>query len=81
MDEKTIQILSTKLDTVIKLLALGMTQGKSQKEQIWLMSSAGFRPKEIAETLGTTPNAVRVILFNLRKQQRKGVQRRLEKEE
>jgi DNA-binding CsgD family transcriptional regulator len=72
MDEKAIRVLSAKLDVIIKLMVLGMTQGKSQTEQIRLLSAAGFQPKDIAETLGTTPNAVRVILFNLRKQGRKG---------
>jgi len=76
MDEKVIQILSAKLDTIIKLMVMGMTQGKSQAEQIRLLSTAGFQPKEIAETIGTSPNVVRVTLSNLRKQQRKGGQQK-----
>ncbi len=80
MDEKGIRILSEKLDAIIKLMVLGMTQGKSQTEQIRLLSAGGFQPKEIAETLGTTPNAVRVTLFNLRKRGQKGVHQKSEKE-
>jgi len=56
-----------KLDAIIKLMVFGMTEGKSQTEQIRLLSEAGFEPKDIARTIGTTSNSVRVTLFNLRK--------------
>jgi DNA-binding NarL/FixJ family response regulator len=59
-----------RLDSVIRVGVLGMTQGKSRSEQIWLFSAAGLQPKEIAHVLGTTPNTVRVVLFNLRKSRR-----------
>lgn len=59
-----------RLDSVIRIGVVGMTQGKSQTEQIWLFSVAGLQPKEIADLLGTTPNTVRVILSNLRKAKR-----------
>ena len=80
MDEKAVQLVSAKLDTIIKLMVFGMTDGKSQMEKIQLLSAAGFQPKEIARTIGTTPNTVRVALFNLRKQRRKGLHRKEEKE-
>ena len=67
MDEKMASALAEKLDAIIKLMVFAMTEGKNQTEQIRLLSEAGFEPKEIAETLGTTPNTVRVALFNLRK--------------
>jgi hypothetical protein len=68
MDDRFLQILSGKLDTIIKLMVLGMAGGKNQIEQVKMLSKAGFKPKEIAETLGTTPNTVRVALSNLRKE-------------
>lgn len=80
MDEKAVQLVSAKLDTIIKLMVFGMTDGKSQMERIQLLSAAGFQPKEIAGTIGTTPNTVRVALFNLRKQGGKGLHRKKEKE-
>jgi hypothetical protein len=67
MDDKFMQILSGKIDTIIKLIVLGMTEGKNQVDQVMLLAKAGFKPKEIAETLDTTPNTVRVALSNLRK--------------
>ena len=67
MDDKTPSALGQKLDTIIKLMVSAIVEGKSQAEQIRLLSAAGFRPKEIAEAIGTTPNTVRVTLFSLRK--------------
>lgn len=76
MDEKMASALAEKLDAIIKLMVFAMTEGKNQTEQIRLLSEAGFEPKEIAETLGTTPNTVRVALFNLRKHKGKRSSRR-----
>ena len=50
-----------------RLLAILVTTGKKQREQIALLSQAGFPPKEIAELIGTTSNTVRVALAMLRK--------------
>ena len=72
MDEKAVQILSAKLDAILKLIVFAMTEGKSQTEQVRLLSVAGFQPKEIAQTLSTTSNTVNVTLSNLRKQKTKG---------
>lgn len=66
MDDKIVKILSTKLDAIIKLMVFGITGRKNQMEQIRLLAEAGFEPKQIADTLGTTPNTVRVTLFKLR---------------
>ena len=81
MDEMAVQALSAKLDSIIKLMVFSMTEGKSQAEQIRLLSAAGFQPKEIARTIGTTPYTVRVALSNLRKQRRKGLHRKGQKRE
>jgi DNA-binding CsgD family transcriptional regulator len=67
MDELETQRVSSKLDAIIKLMVLSLTEGKNQREQVRLLSGAGFPPKEIAETIGTTPNTVRVALSNLRR--------------
>jgi len=68
MHERTI---IDKLDTIIKLMVLITTSDKSQSEQIRLLSAAGLQPKEIAEIINTTPNAVRVALFSIRKNKKK----------
>lgn len=60
----------TKIDALIRLRVLEMTEGKSQSDQIWLFHLAGLSPKEIAANVRTTSNTVRVVLSNLRKARR-----------
>jgi len=61
--------ISKKLDTLIRLLALGLIGDmKTQKKQITLLSDAGFRPKEIAVILSTTSNTVSVALHSIKKE-------------
>lgn len=59
--------VANKLDSLIRLIAIGLCEGKTQKDQIALLASAGLQPKAIAEILGTTSNTVSVALSNLRK--------------
>ena len=54
-------------DLWTRLIAIGLVNGKPQKEQIRLLSIAGMGPKEIADLIGTTPNTVNVTLSSLRK--------------
>ncbi len=64
--------ISTKLDTLIRLVALDLIRDiKTQTEKIAKLSDAGFQPKQIAEILMTSSNAVRVALVSIRKK-RKG---------
>ena len=62
--------LLKELRRITRLLVAGAVAGKRQKEQIQLLSSAGFEPREIAEFLGTSSNAVRVALSGLRKEKK-----------
>jgi len=71
MDEQQFKELSNKLDTIIRLLALNVVQGKDLKNQVSILTSFGFQPKEIAEMLNKTPNHIRVILHGLRKEGKK----------
>jgi DNA-binding CsgD family transcriptional regulator len=71
MNNEISERIIVKLNAIIKLMVLRMTEGKSQVDQIKLLSLAGLPPKEIAETLGTTSNTVNVTLSNLRKQKTK----------
>jgi len=59
--------VSTKLDTVIRLLAMEVVRGRELKDQVRFLDQAGLKPKEIADLLGKTPNAIRVALFSIRK--------------
>jgi DNA-directed RNA polymerase specialized sigma24 family protein len=62
------QDVSGKLDLIIRLLALNLSDGKRQADQIVLLNRAGFTPRQIAELLGTSANTVSVELSRLRRQ-------------
>jgi len=66
MNDINLKILE-KLDLLVKLTTLNIVKDKNFKEQLKLLSSVGFKPKEIADLLGTTPNSVRVTLSRIRK--------------
>lgn len=68
MDEQQFKQLSEKMDIIIKLLALNVVEGKELKNQVSILSSFGFQPKQIADMLGKTPEYMRVILHRLRKE-------------
>ena len=68
MDEAQFQELSSKLDTIIKLLSISSLEGKDPKTQVLVLSSFGLQPKQIAHILGKTPNSVRVLLYRARKE-------------
>jgi len=58
------------IQQIKKLLVILCTKGLDQKNQILLLNSVGFQPKEIAELIGTTANTVRVGL-SVNKKERK----------
>ena len=59
--------LGQKLDVLIRLIAVGLTEGKPRNDQIHLLAKTGLPPKEIAELLGTTANTVSVALYQKKK--------------
>jgi hypothetical protein len=69
MDESQFSQINMKLDYILRLLALNAVQGRSLKDQVSLLSTIGFPPKQIAEMLGKTPNHISVILHDVRKKQ------------
>jgi hypothetical protein len=64
-DEK--RDFAKKLDRLVSLVAIGLVDGRPVSEQVRLLSSAGYAPKEIADVVGTTANSVRVQLHAIRK--------------
>lgn len=55
--------IEAKLDTVIRLLALGVaSDNHSLKDRALRLQRAGMTPKEIAALCDTTPNTVSVAL-------------------
>lgn len=67
----TLTDVANKLDTLIRLTAIGLFGDKTQREKIEMLSSAGMQPKEIADLLGTTANTVNVALSGIRKKKGK----------
>lgn len=65
-DPKEEEILR-ELQRITKLLVLTATKDQSQRDRIAVLSNIGFRPKEVAELLGTTSNTVSVTLSEIRK--------------
>jgi len=60
--------ISAKLDVIIKLLAMSAVEGKQLKQQVSLLHSLGLQPRQIADVLDKTPNHIRVVLHELRKE-------------
>lgn len=67
MDDATQNNILYELRIIKKLLAHNLLTGNSQTKHISKLDSIGFRPKEIADLLGTTPNTVNVALSRVRK--------------
>ncbi len=67
MSNKDAGDICVRLDTMIKLMVADIIGSKDYEEQVWILSTAGFQPKEIAEFLDRTPNAVSTKLSELRK--------------
>ena len=55
------------LKRINRLLALSVTRELKQREKIELLSGTGFRPKEIADLIGATPNIVSAEISNIKK--------------
>jgi hypothetical protein len=72
MADQESRILSRQLDTLIRLVAVGLGQGKTLSEQVRILSCAGMAPKDIAEVVGSSPNTVSVLLYKQKKRTSKG---------
>jgi hypothetical protein len=71
MTDKIATDILRKLDLLIALTALSATDKRTKREQIDLLGKAGLPPKDIANLVGTTPNAVSVALCQLKKVNKK----------
>ena len=68
MDAEQFKEMMTRIDLIIRLLALDIVKGmETQTDKILALSSSGFGPKDIARLLGTTANTVRVTLSKAKK--------------
>lgn len=71
MPRSTEELVLEKLDQLLRVFTISLTEGRKQKDQIALLDRAGFTPKSIADLIGTTPNTANVALNALRKKGRK----------
>lgn len=69
MSSQQFEDVLSELRRIVRLMTLSITKELSQREQIALLSTAGFQPKEIAELIGTTRNTVSVTLAHMKKAQ------------
>lgn len=67
MPKSTEQLMLEKMDQLLRVTTINVTNGLKQREQIALLNRAGFPPKDIAGLLGTTKNTVSVALTAMRK--------------
>lgn len=68
-DERTIQLLEQAVGLLGVLVARSAPPNEktSQKDQIVLLASAGLKPKQVADLLGTTAGTVSVRLAEAKK--------------
>jgi transcriptional regulator len=61
-NEKELNKIVQRLDTLIKLSALTLLKDKTKKDQILLLSEVGMERNQIADIVGTTPLSVSVVI-------------------
>jgi len=61
-NDEILQRIESKLDQMLRLIALQATTNLKKGPAIQLLAGAGFERKLIADLLGTTPNTVSVTL-------------------
>lgn len=71
MDNKQFEIITKKMDSLAKLLALNIIKDKPVNEQVETLRKVGFRPVEIADLLGKTQNQINVTISVLEKAKKK----------
>lgn len=60
--KKNNDLVLNELRRMTKLLALVVTKGRPQVEKMKLLADVGFKPKEIAEIVGSDSNHVKLAL-------------------
>jgi DNA-binding CsgD family transcriptional regulator len=61
-NEQVLERIESKLDQMLRLMALQSTTALKQTAAIQLLASAGLERRVIADLLNTTPNTVSVTL-------------------
>lgn len=67
LDPKQLKSITDRLDAMIRMVILSLPKDVSDDTKVSVLSQMGFQPNEIAPLRGSTPNAVRIRLYKLRK--------------
>jgi hypothetical protein len=62
-----IEDISSKLDKIIKLLAISCSEKFNVRRQVEVLTDVGFTPKQISNILDKSPNLVRVMKHTISK--------------
>jgi DNA-directed RNA polymerase specialized sigma24 family protein len=65
------ELVTDRLDKLLRVATASATRGMKQGDQIALLDRIGFPPREIADLIGTTSNTVNVALSTFRKEKKK----------
>lgn len=71
MNDKQFEVLSKKLDWLIKVTGMAACRGLPPDEQAWILYCAGLPSSDIAELLGSNTNAVDQALHRTENEGRK----------
>jgi hypothetical protein len=70
MSKEQFERLMDKLDALIKITAVNVSQGKTIAEVAILLSDFGFQNKDIATILGTTPHYIGTVKYEAGKEKK-----------
>jgi len=70
MNDEQFEALNKKMDTMAKLLAFNIINGKAVNEQVEILTKAGLKASDIADILGKTENQIYVTQSLLRKKKK-----------
>jgi hypothetical protein len=70
MSKEQFERLMDKLDALIKITAVNVSQGKTIAEVALLLSDFGFQNREIATILGTTPHYIGTVKYEAGKEKK-----------
>lgn len=71
LTQAQVEKILSKLDTLVKLNAATLIEGKTLMEQVKLLAQTGMQRKDIATITGKTPNNIGVMLNYIKKSAKK----------
>jgi len=72
VNDKQLDIITKKLDTLIKVTGMAACRDLSRDEQAWLLHCAGLSSSENAKLLGSTDIAIRQAIHRMKTRSKSG---------